>query len=73
MKSKNEIVTLSLLVRLEYDTEAGREYLLQRLIKEVEIHMGGGGDVGLYSMRSVDGTARVKPNVQDQATASTKS
>ena len=62
MNTKNEIVTLSLSVRLEYETEAGREYLMRRLGKEVTIDMGGGGDVGLYSMKSVDGTARVKPN-----------
>jgi len=62
MNTKNEIVTLSLSVRLEYETEAGREYLIRRLGEEVAIDMGGGGDVGFYSMKSVDGTARVKPN-----------
>lgn len=70
MNTKNEIVTLSLSVRLKYETEAGREYLIQRLGEEVAIDMGGGGDVGFYSMKSVDGTARVKPNDPDQATAS---
>jgi len=69
MNTKNEIVTLSLSVRLEYETEAGREYLIRRLGEEVAIDMGGGGDVGFYSMKSVDGTARVKPNASDQATA----
>ena len=57
--TKTETVTLSLSVRLYYETEAGREHLLKRLEDAVEIDMEGAGYIGRYSMKSIAGTAKV--------------
>lgn len=58
-----EVVTLSFDVRLEYQSDAGREHLVASLKRDTRVDMmGGGGDVGMYGMKSVEGTARVTPN-----------
>lgn len=61
-----EVVTLSFDVRLEYQSDAGREYLVASLKRDARVDMGGGGDVGMYGMKSVEGTARVTPNYGNQ-------
>ena len=66
-----EVVTLSFDVRLEYQSDAGREYLVASLKRDARVDMGGGGDVGMYGMKSVDGTARVTPNDKLSHTAPT--
>ena len=59
---KTEIVTLSFDVKIDYETDAGREWLVKSLKRDARVDMGGGGvDTGSYGMRSIEGTAEVKP------------
>ena len=57
--TQTEVVTLAFNVRLEYQTDAGREYLVANLIRDARVDMGGAGDIGRYSMKAMAGTARV--------------
>ena len=59
---KTEIVTLSFDVKLDYMNDAGREWLIKALKRDARVDMGGGGaHTGAYGMRSIEGTAEVKP------------
>lgn len=55
-----EIVTLSFDVTLTYETEAGRNHLVNSLKRDARVDMCG-ADVndGSYGMKSVEGAARV--------------
>ena len=61
-QTQTEVVTLAFNVRIEYQSDAGREYLIANLIRDARVDMGGAGDVGRYAMKSVAGTARVTRN-----------
>lgn len=62
MKSNHkEIVTISFDVELNYETPAGRDYLIKNLLRnDTKVDMGGGGDCGHYSMKNVPNTGKVE-------------
>lgn len=47
----SEIVTLELKVEVEYENNKTRDWLLQRLPKEIKLDISGGGIDGSYSMK----------------------
>lgn len=55
-----EIVTLQLQVEIEHQTQEGYDYIMQQLLDEVLINIEG-SDITMkrYSMKSIDGSARV--------------
>jgi len=66
MKTKpmiTETVTLSFEVKLDYQNDAGRAWLVKSLKRDARVDMGGAGvDTGPYGMKSIEGSARVLPN-----------
>ena len=51
MDIKSEIVTLEVKVKVSYENDRTREWLLQRLPKDVELDIAGCGLDGGYSMK----------------------
>jgi hypothetical protein len=56
-----EFVDVTFRCRLDYETKAGRAYLIQFLKKEVGVEMGGCGiDVGSYHVKNLKSTAKIE-------------
>lgn len=48
---KSETVILEVKVEVSYENDKTREWLLQRLLKEIKLDIDGGGIDGSYSMK----------------------
>ena len=63
MSQQSELVTLSFYVHLQYETKAGRKYLVDSLKRFVHVEMSGAGvEIGCYSMKLLTGTEQVVSN-----------
>ena len=66
-KTITETVTLTFDVKLDYQNDAGREYLVRSLKRDAHVDMGGAGvNEGVYGMKSVEGSARVTMQNQNK-------
>lgn len=62
---KNERVTVSFDVDLEYESDEGRKYLVDSLLRGSYLNMGGAsGEFGLFQMKSVSDSRKVETTVE---------
>lgn len=59
-KMTTEIVTLSVKVKIEYDTAAARQYITRAIARDLRVGYSSNGDEGKSSAESIPGTARVE-------------
>jgi len=60
VKSKKERVTFAVDMILEYQNDDGRRHLINSVLRDMRMDLGGVGDViGHYSVKHVEGSARV--------------
>lgn len=63
---KNERVTVSFDVDLEYESDDGRKYLIDTLVRDSWVRMSGGSPVnGVFSMVSIDRARILSGNIRD--------